>query len=91
LRLKTDDLAKMPRETVTVREEDGTSVQFEGVPLREVLARASAPLGQELRGKTLATYVPAKAQDGYEVVFALAEVDAAFGNESIRRLYAKVP
>jgi DMSO/TMAO reductase YedYZ molybdopterin-dependent catalytic subunit len=83
VQLKPDDLAKMPRETVTVHEEDGTSTQYEGVPLREILARAGAPLGKNLRGKALATYVLAKAHDGYEVVFALGELDATFGNETI--------
>lgn len=83
LQLKAEDLAKMPRETVPVREEDGSNVQYEGVPLREILARAGAPVGKDLRGKALATYVLAKAHDGYQVVFAIAEVDAAFANESI--------
>jgi len=83
LELKADDLAKMPRETVSVQEQDGTKVQYEGVRLREVLARAGAPLGKELRGKALATYVLAKAHDGYQVVFGLAEVDASFANETI--------
>ena len=83
LQLKADDLTKMPRETVSVQEEDGNKVQYEGVPLREVLARAGAPLGKELRGKALAAYVLAKAHDGYQVVFALAELDASFANETI--------
>jgi hypothetical protein len=83
LQLKPDDLAKMPRETVSVQEEDGTKVQYEGVPLREILTRAGAPLGKVLRGKALASYVLAKAHDGYQVVFGLAEVDASFANESI--------
>jgi DMSO/TMAO reductase YedYZ molybdopterin-dependent catalytic subunit len=83
LQLKPNDLAKMPRETVSVQEEDGTKVQYEGVPLREVLTRAGAPLGKELRGKALASYVLAKAHDGYQVVFGLAELDANFGNETI--------
>jgi len=83
LQLKAEDLAKMPRETVSVQEEDGTKVQYEGVPLREVLTRAGAPLGKQLRGKALASYVLAKAHDGYEVVFGLAEVDASFANEPI--------
>ena len=48
-----------------------------------MLARAGAPLGRELRGKALATYVLAKARDGYQVVFGLAEVDASFANEPI--------
>jgi DMSO/TMAO reductase YedYZ molybdopterin-dependent catalytic subunit len=83
VQLRAEDLAKMPRETVLVQEEDGTKVAYEGVPLRDVLARAGAPLGKELRGKALATYVLAKARDGYQVVFGLAEVDASFANETI--------
>jgi DMSO/TMAO reductase YedYZ molybdopterin-dependent catalytic subunit len=83
LHLSAADLAKMPRQTVSVRQEDGTQVRYEGVPLREVLARAGAPLGKQLRGKALASYVLAKARDGYQVVFGLAEVDASFANETI--------
>ncbi len=83
LTLKAEDLAKMPRETVSVSEQDGTKVEYEGVALREVLKRAGAPLGNQLRGKALASYVLAKAHDGYQVVFTLAELDAAFANEQI--------
>jgi hypothetical protein len=36
-----------------------------------------------LRGKGLSTYVLAKAHDGYEVVFSLAELDADFGDAHI--------
>jgi hypothetical protein len=81
--LTPDDLAKMPRETVSVDDQDGTKVQYEGVLLREVLKRAGAPLGNQLRGKALASYVLARAHDGYQVVFALGELDAAFANEQI--------
>ena len=73
---------KMPRETASVPEPDGTKVEYEGVPLREILKRAGAPLGK-LRGKALTTYVLAKAHDGYQVVFALAELDTEFANEQI--------
>ena len=83
LQLRAEDFAKMPRQTVAVDEQDGTKVQYEGVLLKEVLTRAGAPLGKELRGKALASYVLAKAHDGYQVVFALAEVDASFANETI--------
>lgn len=83
LQLKADELSKMHRETVSVAEEDGTTVQYEGVTLRDVLLRAGAPLGKDLRGKALASYVVAKARDGYQVVFGLAEVDASFANETI--------
>lgn len=83
LHLKAEDLARMPRQTVSVKEKDGNSAQYEGVPLREIMSRAGAPLGKELRGKALATYVLAKGRDGYEALFALPEVDAAFANETI--------
>jgi hypothetical protein len=44
LQLKAEILSKMPRETVSVQQEDGTKVEYEGVSLREVLlpARRSA-------------------------------------------------
>jgi hypothetical protein len=82
LTLKAEDLGAMPREKVSVPEQDGTQVEYEGVPLREVLKRAGLPLGK-LRGKALTTYILAKAHDGYEVVFTLGEIDAEFGNEQI--------
>ena len=83
LTLKAEDLAQMPRETVTVQNQEGGQIKYTGVMLREILTRAGAPLGKELRGKALATYVLAKAKDGYQVLFSLAEVDAQFGNEQI--------
>jgi DMSO/TMAO reductase YedYZ molybdopterin-dependent catalytic subunit len=81
--LKAEDLAKMPRETASVPDQDGTNVQYEGVPLREILKRAGAPMDKDLRGKALASYVVAKAHDGYAVVFTLAEVAPEFANEHI--------
>jgi hypothetical protein len=81
--LKPEDLAQMPRETDSVSDQDGTKVNYEGVPLREILKRAGVPLGKELRGKALASYVLARAHDGYQVVFSLGELDATFGNEAI--------
>jgi DMSO/TMAO reductase YedYZ molybdopterin-dependent catalytic subunit len=83
LTLSAEDLMKMPRETTSVTEQDGSKVEYEGVPLREILKRAGAPLGNQLRGKALASYVLAKAHDGYQVVFALGEIDQAFGNQQI--------
>ena len=70
--LKPADLASMPRETVSIPDQDGANVSYEGVPL-----------GKDLRGKALASYVLAKAHDGYQVVFSLGELDATLGNESI--------
>lgn len=83
LTLQAEDLAKMPRETVSVPDQDGTNIEYEGVPLREILKRAGAPVEKGLRGKTLTSYILAKAHDGYQVVFTLAEVAPEFGNEQI--------
>jgi len=81
--LSAEDLAGMPRSTVFVAEKDGTKIEYEGVPLREILLHAQAPLGTRLRGKALASYVLARARDGYKVVFTLGELDAAFAGAKI--------
>jgi hypothetical protein len=73
----------MPWQSVSIADQDGTQVSYEGVSLRDVLNRAGAPFGKDLRSKALANYILAKARDGYEVVFTLAELDADFANESI--------
>lgn len=83
LTLKAEDLAAMPREKATIPDSDGTEIEYEGVSLREIMKRAGAPLGGQLRNKALASYILAKAKDGYQVVFTLGEIDQAFGNEQI--------
>lgn len=83
LSLKAEDLASMPREKVMIPEQDGSQIEYEGVPLVEIMKKAGAPLGGQLRNKALASYILAKAADGYQVVFTLGEIDAAFGNQKI--------
>jgi len=83
LTLTADDLAKMPRQTVSVTDSDGSKIDYQGVLLRDILKQAGAPFGKDLRGKALASYVLAKAKDGYVVAFTLGELDAAFGNEPV--------
>ena len=77
--IRAEDLSKMPRHSVTVNEH-GTAVAYEGVYLHDILARAGAPFGKELRGKALSTYVLATARDGYAVVYTLTEMDAEFSD-----------
>ena len=74
LTLGVADLKKMPRTTVTV-ERDGGKVVYEGVRVGELLARAGVPLGRDLMGPALATYVLATAVDSYEVLFSVGELD----------------
>ena len=59
------------------------TVTYEGVLVGELLKRAGAPIGSELRGNAVATYVIASASDGYQVVFSLAELDPAFTSNNI--------
>ena len=80
LTLTAADLAKMPRASVKSMS-GGLETTFEGVWLHEILKRAGAPLGSELRGKALASYIVADAKDGYEVVYSLAEIDPAFTSQ----------
>jgi DMSO/TMAO reductase YedYZ molybdopterin-dependent catalytic subunit len=82
LTLSVDDLAKMPRATVRVSN-NGMETVYEGVWLYEALKLAGAPQGNLLRGKALAGYVLAVAQDGYQVVFSLGELDPSFIDNEI--------
>jgi hypothetical protein len=61
----------------------GIDTQYEGVWLHEILKKAGLPAGEALHGKMLTTYVLAEAQDGYQVVFSLGEVDPALGDTPI--------
>lgn len=82
LQLSPDDLAQLPRASLTTMN-DGIETVYEGVWLHEILKRAGVPQGSALRGKALASYVLAEAQDGYQVVFSLAELDPSFGDNQI--------
>ena len=82
LKLTADDLAKMPRAAVKTTS-NGVETVYEGVWLHEVLKKAGVPQGTSLRGTALASYVLAEAQDGYEVVFSLAELDPSFVDNEI--------
>ncbi len=82
LTLQPAELKSMPRTTVTVSEE-GREIKYEGVLVGELLKRAGAPVGRDLSGKAVATYVRASAKDGYQVVFSLAELDPGFTSNDI--------
>jgi len=82
LTLMPADIKAMPRTTVTVSEE-GREIRYEGVLVGEILKKAGAPLGRDLSGKAVATYVRATAKDGYQVVFSLAELDPGFTSNDI--------
>jgi DMSO/TMAO reductase YedYZ molybdopterin-dependent catalytic subunit len=75
--LTAADLKKMPRKTLSVvNAHDNKTETYEGVLLEELLKKAGVAQGEKLRGPLMATYVVAEAEDGYRVVFSLAELDS---------------
>jgi Oxidoreductase molybdopterin binding domain len=75
-------LATFARHTVKA-DEHGAEVTYEGVLVHDILEKAGAPLGEELRGKALADFVLITARDGYAVVYALTEFEPAFTDSDI--------
>ncbi|MEQ1870900.1 MAG: molybdopterin-dependent oxidoreductase [Vicinamibacterales bacterium] len=82
LSVTPEQLKAFPRTKVEVKE-DGRTLVYEGVLVGEILKRAGVPLGTELRGNAIASYVVASATDGYQVVFSLAELDPGFTSNDI--------
>jgi len=78
LKLTLRDLQGLTRLKTRAKDPDGTEAEFEGVPLIEILKLAGTKVGEQLRGKNLVNYLVVKAADGYQVVFALPELDPAF-------------
>jgi DMSO/TMAO reductase YedYZ molybdopterin-dependent catalytic subunit len=76
--LNANEIGTFKQASVTVADAHGARAVYAGVPVALLLARAGAPLGEELRGPKMKVYVAVKAADGYEAVFALAELDPAF-------------
>ena len=73
------DLRAMPRTTIrALNTHEKKTETYQGVLLEELLKKAGAPHGERLRGALMTTYVIAEAEDGYRVVFALAELDSGF-------------
>jgi DMSO/TMAO reductase YedYZ molybdopterin-dependent catalytic subunit len=84
LSLTAKAIGKMPHQSATVTEHDGTKATYSGVALRDVLLQAGVPIGPgELRGKNQGLFVVAEGSDGYTVVIALPEVDADFTDATI--------
>jgi DMSO/TMAO reductase YedYZ molybdopterin-dependent catalytic subunit len=77
------DLQTFPRKQLTVTDEKGAQVTYDGVPVVELLQRAGAPLGKQLKGLSMRLFVIVEASDGYQAVFALPEFDPAFTDRAI--------
>jgi hypothetical protein len=79
LTLSAEDISKMPSHTIGVNEH-GKDISYTGVLVYDVLVKTGVPMGAQLRGKVLSSYMLATAKDGYAVLYALPEFDPAFTN-----------
>ena len=83
LTLTGADLQKYTRTTVSRKDKDGNEHKYTGVLLSDILQSAGAAIGTQLRGKNLTKYLIVGASDGYQVVFALPELDNNFTDRLI--------
>jgi hypothetical protein len=81
--LTASDLAKLPRRTVQIKNQDGTSTTYEGPLLADVLSTAGVTFGPDLKGPKLAKYLIITGADKFRVVFALPELDSSFTDRII--------
>ncbi|GAB3579017.1 molybdopterin-binding protein [Hymenobacter daeguensis] len=83
-RLSPAELARLPRLEVSRPDHDGKSRTYSGVALYAVLTAAGADLSPaRLPGKGMAHYVQVSAADGYQAVFALAELSPDFAPRTV--------
>ena len=81
--LNDADLQKLEQTQVIRKDRDGNNHTYSGVILATLLQKAGATLGKDLRGENLTKYILAEASDGYQVTFALAELDKDFTDRLI--------
>jgi hypothetical protein len=80
--LTVSDLSKVPQQTVKATDH-GTPATFEGVLLKDVLAKVASPTGEKFRSTVASYYLMLEANDGYKAVFSWAEIDPAFTDRKV--------
>lgn len=83
LKLKSADLAKLPRKDIKATDHDGVEATYSGVELREIISLAGAKLGKELRGPAIAQFLVVEAIDGYHAVYSVTELDPDFTDKTV--------
>lgn len=83
LRLKTDDLAKLPKKELKAKGHDGVESVYSGFDLRDILIPAGAKFGKDLKGPTIAQFLIVEAADGYRAVFSLTELEPEFTDKIV--------
>lgn len=83
LSINEADLKGYTQTTVIRKDRDGKDHSYSGVVLADLLQKAGVTLGKSLMGENLTKYALVEASDGYQVVFALAELDKDFTDRTI--------
>ncbi|MFD2144171.1 molybdopterin-dependent oxidoreductase [Mucilaginibacter antarcticus] len=78
LTIDAAEFAKYPQIKVSRKDKEGKDHTYTGVALMDILTKAGATMGDELKGKNLTKCLLVDAADNYQAVFALAELDKAF-------------
>ena len=84
LELSLSDLSKMPRKDAILKDKEGVSHTFNGVPITEILVKAGVPSGKAFHGsESFSKYVLVKCTDGYQVLYSLAELDPSIQEKNV--------
>ena len=83
IELNQKDISQFMHTNVKRKDKDGNEHIYSGVLLSAILQKAGVPAGKDLHGKNLTKYVLIDASDGYQIVFALAELDNDFTDRAI--------
>lgn len=81
--LKLANMKQFPQTQVSRKDRDGKDHNYTGVLLSAILQKAGATMGKDLKGENLAKFASIEASDGYQVIFALAELDKEFTDRQI--------
>ena len=89
LKLTLAELQTMPAAKASVKDHDGSTGSYEGIPLHAILHNAGVPQGESLRGDPLQLCVLVSAADGYKACFTLAELDPLFTDRQVLLAYRR--
>lgn len=81
--LAATELARLPRHTQAAKDKAGKTHRYAGVALADLLPLLGAPQGKAIHGDALAQVVLVSGTDGYQVVFALPELDPTFAAQTV--------
>ncbi|KIO75847.1 molybdopterin-binding protein [Pedobacter lusitanus] len=77
------ELGKFRKTLVNRKDRDGNNHVYSGAVLADILQQAGAVSGKELKGANLTKYLLVEAIDGYQVIFAMAELYPDFTDRVI--------